>query len=74
MIPIFPLCVLPSPGPVRVGAHMGPYGPLWAHIWAHIWAHVGPYRPHGPLWAQKGLVGTDHLWTYHVAAPDRSGV
>ena len=24
----------PSPGwgPVRVGAHMGPYGPLWAHM------------------------------------------
>ena len=25
-----------TPGPVRVGAHMGPYGPLWAHIWAHM--------------------------------------
>ena len=31
----------PSPGwgPVRVGAHMGPYGPLWALM--------GPY---GPIW------------------------
>ena len=28
--------------PVRVGAHMGPYGPLWAH--------EGPY---GPDFAQK---------------------
>ena len=44
-------------GPGR--AHTGPYGP--------IWAHMGPY---GPLWAQKGPVWTDHLWTYHVAAPD----
>ena len=35
----------PSPGwgPVRVGAHMGPYGP----IYGPIWAHVGPC---GPIW------------------------
>ena len=34
-------------GPVRVGAHMGPYGPLWVHIWAHM----GPYMsPCGPFW------------------------
>ena len=36
----------PSPGwgPVRVGAHMGPYGPIWAHMGpcGPIWAHMGP--------------------------------
>ena len=31
----------PGWGPVRVGAHMDPYGPLWAH--------KGPY---GPIWAR----------------------
>ena len=42
----------PSPGwgPVRVGAHMGPYGP----IYTPIWAHVGPY---GPIWALMGPPG-----------------
>ena len=42
----------PSPGwgPVRVGAHMGPYGPLWAHIWAHM-------VPYGPIWAHLGPPG-----------------
>ena len=39
----------PSPGwgPVRVGAHMGPYGP----IYGPIWAHVGPY---GSSWTGLG--------------------
>ena len=54
----------PSPGwgPVRVGAHMGPYGPLWAHIWAHM----GPY---GPIWALMGPCGP--LWA-HMGPPEDS--
>ena len=36
----------PGWGPVRVGAHMGPYGPLWAH--------VGPY---GSSWTGLGRSG-----------------
>ena len=28
-------------GPVRVGAHMGPYGPIYEPIWAR-WALMGP--------------------------------
>ena len=48
----------PSPGwgPVRVGAHMGAYGPIYGPIWALVglcgplWAHVGPYGPiNGPI-------------------------
>ena len=40
-----PLFLGPSPGwgPVRVGAHMDPYGPLWAHM--------GPY---GSSWTGLG--------------------
>ena len=38
------------------------------------WARAGPTRahtgPHGPIWAQKGPVLTNHLLTYHVAAPE----
>ena len=41
-------------GPVRVGAHMGPYGPLWAHIWAHIGPNGLIY---GPIWAHMGPLG-----------------
>ena len=45
----------PSPGwgPIRVGAHMGPYGPLWALMgpYGPLWAHMGPY---GPMWAHMG--------------------
>ena len=42
-------------GPVRVGAHMGPYGPLWAHVgpYGPIRVHKGPY---GPLWTHKTLI------------------
>ena len=34
----------PSPGwgPVRVGAHMGPYGPIYGPPYGPLWAHVGP--------------------------------
>ena len=49
----------PSPGwgPVRVGAHMGPYGPIYGPIWAHmgpLWVLMGPY---GPIWALMGPLG-----------------
>ena len=55
----------PSPGwdPVRVGAHMGPYGP----IYGPIWALMGPYmRPYGPIWALMGPPGQV------LAGPDMS--
>ena len=43
----FAMCPLRGPsagwGPVRVGAHMGPYGPMWAHM--------GPY---GSSWTGLG--------------------
>ena len=49
-------------GPVRVGVHMGPYGPIyvpiWALIWAHVWVHMGPY---GTIWALVGPYGSS--WT-----------
>ena len=41
-----PLSIGPGWGPVRVGAHMGPYGPLWALM--------GPY---GPSWTGLGGLG-----------------
>ena len=50
----------PSPGwgPVRVGAHMGPYGPIYwpiyGPIYKPIWAHVGPF---GSMWALMGPPG-----------------
>ena len=43
-----------NPRPVQedlygpIWAHMGPYGPTWAHIWAHIWAHMGPNPDRAP--------------------------
>ena len=40
----------PGWGPVRVGAHMGPYG----LIYGPIWALMGPY---GPMWALMGPPG-----------------
>ena len=42
-------------------AHTLPYG--------HIWARMGP---HGPFLAQKGPLLTNHLLTYHVAAPEKT--
>ena len=43
----------PSPGwgPVRVGAHMGPYGPIYKPIWAHMGVYMGPY---GSSWTGLG--------------------
>ena len=37
----------PGWGPVRVGAHMGPYGLLWALMGPYepLWALMGPYGP-----------------------------
>ena len=48
----------PGWGPVRVGAHMGPYGPLWAHIWAHMGLYGPIYEPiYGSIWALMGPPG-----------------
>ena len=53
----------PGWGPVRVGAHMGPHGPLWALMgpmgpYGPLWALMGPY---GPLWAHKGPISVKKL-------------
>ena len=56
----------PGWGPVRVGAHMGPYGPLWAHIWAHM-------GPPGQVWEKASTFRQLSVKTFgqisHVSGP-----
>ena len=46
----------PGWGPLRVGAHMGSYGPIYGPIWAFMGPYMGPY---GPIW-----VLLDRSWKF----------
>ena len=60
----------PGWGPVRVGAHMGPYGPIWALMgpYGPIWGHMGP------IWVLLDRSGHDQIRTFgriwYVSGPE----
>ena len=56
----------PLHGPVRVGAHMGPYRPIYGPILAFMGPYMGPC---GPLWVHIGPYGSPGQV---LAGPDMS--